>query len=98
MQKKRKIWLWTLFCAAATLLPAQGWAQYTVSGHVVDENDEPLIGVAIHAKNGKEAAVTRLDGPLASGVKASANLLYCFISLRSSGSSLRSRLMSSRLL
>ena len=63
MQKKRKKWPWVaLLSVVAMLFPLQGWAQYTVSGHVVDENDEPLIGVAIHAKNGKEAAVSRIDG------------------------------------
>ena len=63
MYKKRKQWLWAvLFCIVATLVPAKGFAQYTVAGHVVDENNEPLIGVAIREKDGEGATVSRIDG------------------------------------
>ena len=76
MQKKRKKWPWVaLLSVVAMLFPLQGWAQYTVSGHVVDENDEPLIGVAIHAKNGKEAAVSRIDGEFLIVVSGTAPVL-----------------------
>ena len=51
-----------LLCFVSLFASVQAQAQMTVAGHVVDENDEPLIGVAIREKNGEEATVSRIDG------------------------------------
>ena len=84
MHKKRKQWLRAvLFCVVALFASVQAQAQMTVAGHVVDENDEPLIGVAIREKNGDEATVSRIDGEFQITVNGTApQLEFSYIGMK----------------
>ena len=84
MQRKRKQWLWAvLLCVVALFASVQAQAQMTVAGHVVDENDEPLIGVAIREKNGDEATVSRIDGEFQITVNGTApQLEFSYIGMK----------------
>ena len=84
MQRKRKQWLRAmLLCFVALFASVQAQAQMTVAGHVVDENDEPLIGVAIREKNGDEATVSRIDGEFQITVNGTApQLEFSYIGMK----------------
>ncbi len=47
---------------ALVLFPAFTYAQIKVSGTVVDENDEPLIGVSVVEEGNTTGTVTDIDG------------------------------------
>ena len=52
---------WALALAIACL-PLMAWADVTVSGVVVDENDSPLIGVSVLVKKTNVGTATDIDG------------------------------------
>ena len=56
--KPRFLFLLTLLTAHALSAMAQ---QLTVTGKVVDADQEPLIGVTVQEKDGKSGTVTDLD-------------------------------------
>jgi len=84
MQRKRKQWLRAvLLCVVVLFASVQAQAQMTVAGHVVDEDGEPLIGVAIREKNGEEATVSRIDGEFQITVNGTApQLEFSYIGMK----------------
>ena len=67
----------TLFMSAACLW---AYAQQTVSGVVVDESGEPLIGVSIQVKGTTNGTITDLDGNFTvDNVKSSDVLVFSYI-------------------
>lgn len=52
---------------------------FTVNGKVVDENNEPLIGVTIADKNGKALGATDVDGNYSIGLNHPGTLTFTYI-------------------
>ena len=75
--KPRFLFLLTLLTAHALSAMAQ---QLTVTGKVVDADQEPLIGVTVQEKDGKSGTVTDLDGNYSIKVsKADAELSFSYV-------------------
>ena len=76
-------YLKSLALAAATLVAAASvaFAQDTakLSGTVVDENGEPLVGAAVMIKDSSTGTVTDLDGAFTLAVPRGATLVVSFI-------------------
>ena len=67
----------TLFLSAACLW---AYAQQTVTGVVVDESGEPLIGVSIQVKGTTNGTITDFDGNFTvDNVKSSDVLVFSYI-------------------
>lgn len=76
-------YLKSLALAAATLVAAASVAfaqdTATLSGTVVDENGEPLVGAAVMIKDSSTGTVTDLDGAFTLAVPRGATLVVSFI-------------------
>jgi len=55
----------------------------TVKGHIVDENGEPMIGVTVQVRNGKNGAITDLDGNFTLDVPANGVLELSYTGYKS---------------
>ena len=79
MEKVKSIRLLTLFLLTIMCLPT--WAQelMNVSGRVVDETQEPMIGVSVVEKGTTNGAVTDLDGVFKLRAHKSATLVISYI-------------------
>ena len=62
-----------------------------VSGQVVDENGEPLVGATVRVKNSQEGTVTDLDGNFQLNVPANAILQVSYIGYQVSEVAVRNR-------
>ena len=70
-----------LFLAAITLGTGMAYSQaLTVKGTVVDENDEPLIGVSVML-NGKAIGVTDYNGNYSVSLSAPSTLTFSYIGM-----------------
>lgn len=65
--------LLALFCTQAAI------AQTTVTGQVVDENSEPLIGASVQVKGTSTGMPTDIDGNFSVGAKAGQTLVVSYI-------------------
>ena len=72
MMKKLLPLLLIMLCASL------GWAQQTVSGKVVDENNEALIGVSIYVLGTTTGTVTDFEGNYSLEVPADATLQFSY--------------------
>ena len=79
MEKVKSIRLLTLFLLTIMCLPT--WAQelMNVSGRVVDDTQEPMIGVSVVEKGTTNGAVTDLDGVFKLRAHKSATLVISYI-------------------
>lgn len=75
--KKNYIKSIAMAAALACAAPALAQSQHTVSGTVVDENGEPVIGATVRA--GKVATVTDLDGRYKLDVPANTKVTISYI-------------------
>lgn len=51
----------------------------TVKGHVIDKNDEPLIGVSIKVKGDNAGTITNIDGDYQIEVPQNATLVFSYV-------------------
>ncbi len=72
-----------VFLFACLLAMPQMKAQNVVTGTVVDDKDEPLIGVSIVADGSKATAVTDIDGKFRINVNQGGTLLVSYIGYES---------------
>lgn len=79
MEKVKSIRLLTLFLLTIMCLPT--WAQelINVSGRVVDDTQEPMIGVSVVEKGTTNGAVTDLDGVFKLRARKGATLIISYI-------------------
>ncbi len=79
MEKVKSIRLLTLFLLTIMCLPT--WAQelMNVSGRVVDDTQEPMIGVSVVEKGTTNGAVTDLDGVFKLRARKGATLIISYI-------------------
>ena len=75
--KKNYIKSIAMAAALACAAPALAQSQHTVTGTVVDENGEPVIGATVRA--GKVATVTDLDGRYKLDVPANTKVTISYI-------------------
>ncbi|MBP6410498.1 MAG: SusC/RagA family TonB-linked outer membrane protein [Pseudarcicella sp.] len=69
-----------IFSLLFYLLPLIGFSQTTaISGKIVDESFDPLIGVNIKVKNSKQGTVTDINGNFKMSVPANAVLVISYI-------------------
>ncbi len=61
------------------MLSGVSWAQYSVSGLVTDDNNEPLAGVQIAIKGTQKGTVTNFDGYFKLDVKKGDVLVFTYI-------------------
>ena len=72
MKKRFKLFLVSLLTAAFVLsVQAQTAGDRVITGKVVDETGEPLIGAGVVSADGKRGAVTDLDGKYSVTLKRS---------------------------
>lgn len=71
----------TLLALIMTLLPLGAAAQrtVTVSGTIVDHENEPLIGASVMVKNTTNGVVTNLDGEYTLSAPANATLVFSYV-------------------
>ena len=72
--------LFTLFAALAVGLSA--WANIHVSGIVVDEKGEPVIGASIQVKDGTTGTISDYDGKFDIDVPDDATLVVSFVGMQ----------------
>ena len=70
-----------LFLLAALLLAAAGFAQNKVEGMVMNENSEPLAGVAVVVKNTQKGVSTDAMGCFSIDAKKGETLVFSFIGM-----------------
>ena len=70
-----------LFLLAALLLAAAGFAQNKVEGVVMNENSEPLAGVAVVVKNTQKGVSTDAMGCFSIDAKKGETLVFSFIGM-----------------
>lgn len=76
-----KRWLFLLFLFI--LLPASVlYAQKTITGTVIDEEKEPLIGVSVAIKGTTTGTVTDLDGKYSINVPEGSNLTFEYLGMQ----------------
>lgn len=68
-----------LFAVLGVFLSVNVYAQNVIIGTVVDEMDEPLIGVSVIEKGTTKGAVTDLDGQFRLDVAAGATLVVSYV-------------------
>ncbi len=77
---KHSFYQFILSLFAFCLLTGSALAQYTVSGSVMDEEGEPLIGVSVLVKGTTTGTVTDIDGNYAIRVPgSSATLIFSYV-------------------
>lgn len=66
------------------LIPVDMFAQRTisVSGVVIDENNEPIIGAAVQVKNTDTGVITDIDGRYVINVSDNAVLCFSYVGLK----------------
>jgi TonB-linked SusC/RagA family outer membrane protein len=72
-----------LFCFLSFVFFQWSWAQTRVSGKIVDENNEPLIGVNILVKGAPAGTVSDIDGNYSFGLPDGATtLVFSYVGYR----------------
>ncbi|MBP1612995.1 MAG: hypothetical protein H6Q13_443 [Bacteroidetes bacterium] len=74
--KRWILWIF-LFLVQIPLLSAQG--QIKVSGKIVDQNNDPMIGVSVLEKGTSNGTITDFDGNYVLSLKRGATILYSYI-------------------
>lgn len=74
--KRWILWIF-LFLVQIPLLSAQG--QIKISGKIVDQNNDPMIGVSVLEKGTSNGTITDFDGNYVLPLKRAATILYSYI-------------------
>ena len=78
MMKQKRQWI----LALCMMLTSWAWAQQgtiTVKGQVVDQQNEPLMGVTVQAVGQSGGAVTDLDGAYTIRVASDGRLKFTYV-------------------
>lgn len=78
MMKQKRQWLLTLCMMLATWAWAQQ-GEITVRGHVVDQQNEPLIGVTVQVDGQSVGALTDFDGNYTIKVASNGSLKFTYV-------------------
>ena len=69
--------LLTLFCLCVAMIALA--QQKTITGTVIDANNEPVIGASVLEKGTSNGTITNLDGEYSLSVSAGATLVFSYI-------------------
>lgn len=72
-----KQYLLTLFCLCVSMIALA--QQKTITGTVIDANNEPVIGASVLEKGTSNGTITNLDGEYSLSVSAGATLVFSYI-------------------
>ena len=72
----------TMLLAGLFLMTGAALAQSTVSGTVVDENGDPIVGAAVRVDGTKTGAVTDVDGRFSISAPANSKLTVSYLGMR----------------
>lgn len=75
-----KQYLLTLFCLCVSMIALA--QQKTITGTVIDANNEPVIGASVLEKGTSNGTITNLDGEYSLSVSAGATLVLAILVIK----------------